>query len=789
MKERYPFKTITYLRRVTDKWSIKTFSNTLWGNLITKSAKYMLLVIKMAQPANHVSLILLAVAASLYVCLSASSAAQNNYPPGSLACKTFEMTKMDCSNRNLLAVPFLDENFTTTLDLSRNQVKNITGAPFEKLPVLLVLDLSYNQISWMSSTAFRGLQSLVSLELQVNLLFDLPDDVFANLPKLVYLDMNRNRFPAIPSQALSQLRALQELSFMTTYCCSSEIQIEGFQNLTNLNTLSLFIWAHQLYINSNVFLPLSKLPIKTFVFGWAWVGKHQSISKEVFAPLTNMTYLQTSIVALPAMVSVYSSLQFLYIIAEPKCPVLVLNNTSLQVLQKLNASLTELIMTLVLLQRVEDHTFTWTPNLFTLGLNHNQISYIAKNAFYELNSLQTLSLYNNSLTYVPSDALEVFRKSASLQCLDLGKNRITELVKKDTFSAISNSVTYLNLDISNKLSEIHINWIGNLQHLKNLTFTINTIGSSSYIIIESERPSLQTLDIRNIGTSVEFTKPLCTLFPILEVFIAPNSKVKPDLILLDLEACSYLKELDLSGTLAKFGLAADWTQSNITLSNLHTLKLRQNKLPSMKQLFFINAPKLKSLDLAENLLTTVDSEIDDKYPGLTILNVQGNQLQSLSGLETWFSCRISTLLQIKSLQYQIGFSPSQEIWKHLISATIRLNARAELYHLEIGFFQTSKLGYSLVYMNVLLQKTWKEWVLQQLSWTAHQKLLSTLALQFHLLSCFLYWSSSFSVTDGTSNTSYSCSIEIIILSLTLMKILKCSSCCTMPMWHIMKPQQ
>ena len=106
------------------------------------------------------------------------------YPSGSLACKTYMMTKMDCSNRNLPDVPVLDQNLTTSLDLSHNQLTNITNAPFEKLKILLMLNLSYNEISQMSSTTFRGLHSLVCLELKENELVDLPKDIFSDLPQL-----------------------------------------------------------------------------------------------------------------------------------------------------------------------------------------------------------------------------------------------------------------------------------------------------------------------------------------------------------------------------------------------------------------------------------------------------------------------------------------------------------------------------------------------------------------------------------------------------------------------------
>ena len=169
------------------------------------------LPVKMAQSISHVSLVLFAI--SLHYVSPSDFTPLKMYPSGSLACKAYNMTKMDCSNRNLHDVPVLDQNLTTSLDLSHNQLISITSnAPFQKLQILL-LDLSYNEISKMSSTAFRGLHSLESLDLQRNRLIDLPRDIFSDLHNVQFLNLNSNFFTAVPDQVLASLYSLRYLSF------------------------------------------------------------------------------------------------------------------------------------------------------------------------------------------------------------------------------------------------------------------------------------------------------------------------------------------------------------------------------------------------------------------------------------------------------------------------------------------------------------------------------------------------------------------------------------------------
>ena len=534
---------------------------------------------------------------ALVTLVTVSSPTQYQYPSGSLACKTYNKTKLDCSNRDLVQIPMLDQNVTTSLDLSVNHLVDIIGAPFELLQNLLRLDLHSNEISQLSVAAFRGLHSLRYLILKYNKLFDLPKDVFTDLSNLIYLSLDRNQFTAIPSQAVSLLQSLQVLlyaNFDLDYE-HSEIDLSGFQNLSNLKRMALWVDSLQTDITADTFQQLSHSPLQELYFVWGWKIQKYTIDDETFAPLANLTELTIRIDAFPALESLHSQLYSLYLYPTfPFSDMVVVNVTTLQVLQKWNASLTHLVLYFATLQQIDDYSFVWTPNLISLDLSENEINHLTKHAFYGLKSLQKLLLNENHLSEVPSEALEVFRKYATLQYLDLSSNRITN-IPQDAFSAVSSSLIYLNVETQYSRTRTYVEWINLFQTLNHISLK----GGYGYITVRVDTPlrSLEHFQIDEVR-NLYFTPPLCSVFPALKTAII-HALIRRFLSDLALHKCSHLYHLDLSGSLGNIA-SLDLDKLSINISTLNTLKMARNQMTSIKQVIFLKAPMLETLNLSYN---------------------------------------------------------------------------------------------------------------------------------------------------------------------------------------------
>ncbi|KAL4658456.1 amphoterin-induced protein 2-like [Arapaima gigas] len=99
------------------------------------------------------------------------------------------------------------------LDLSTNRVRTVTSSTFSEVKDLEVLLLFNNQISMISPQAFTGLHSLQRIYLSWNMLSEFPSTLLVGkrkLPQLGFLDLSYNLLTQVPVREIMSLPAWQQ---------------------------------------------------------------------------------------------------------------------------------------------------------------------------------------------------------------------------------------------------------------------------------------------------------------------------------------------------------------------------------------------------------------------------------------------------------------------------------------------------------------------------------------------------------------------------------------------------
>ena len=544
---------------------------------------------------------------------------------GRLACKTHNTSETDCSRRNLVDIPVLEKNWTTVLDLSYNQLKGIHGSPFRNLSILSKLDLSSNMISILNSETFRGLCILLKLDLSNNDLQALSSDVFSGTRKLVYLDIRGNNVLDIPRQTLATLHFLE---YLHIHYLGNKLDtaMNDLQNLTRLRVLDI---AAKVNVTNATFHSFSGLPIQQFIYTVVSSCKACYFDKTAFNSFASVRRLVTDFRALTALGFLRSPLKTLYLVSTLKQYPNFLSSTTFQVLSKMNQSLTVLYLYLPL-RHIEKDTFMWMPNLTSVVVGKSQLHTLDKQVFRGLNALQSLRLMDNQLTAVPTDALAEIDKIKSFKFLDLSSN-IISTIADDAFSSVS-SLTYLNVE-NNKIQDdyyMRIGWLNLLRNLKHLI--LGGFGSfySNIVVIDLPDPLLllKRFELRNVD-SVRFRTKFCSTFPNVASVIISDAEVHGFPYSLAFHKCSFLRELDLSGSVSNINSL----NPKQTIPSLENLRLARNELKSIEKIYLFAAPNITVLNLNENKIKSIDSNISHAFRFLIHLSIESNELLSLSGLE------------------------------------------------------------------------------------------------------------------------------------------------------------
>ncbi|XP_075258963.1 uncharacterized protein LOC142350862 isoform X2 [Convolutriloba macropyga] len=276
--------------------------------------------------------------------------------------------------------PYLNE-----LDLSGNRISKIRTKDFEGCEVIEILYLSDNQISAIELGAFSSLVRLKILKLDGNRLTSITKNqsMFSRLEPLQQLDMSRN-----------------QINFLESLC------FKGLGHLTVLNLSQNALWnmrsATFYHLKSLKYLDLSNNKLKQF-------------KNDTLFGLGNLTSIDVSHNAIETF---GGQLPLQYV----------------QALTHLDLSFNAISKVLAV---------GTAPELKSLNISYNSISFIENSAFANLVSLQSLDLAHNSIHSFEKSS-QIFIALTNLRSLNFSSNPIKNIPGL-IFSELSPKLQYFSL--------------------------------------------------------------------------------------------------------------------------------------------------------------------------------------------------------------------------------------------------------------------------------------------------------------------------------------------------------
>ena len=618
-----------------------------------------------------------------------NAAIQNEYPPGSLACKWFNETVLDCSRRDLSIIPTIDQHNATivnlsdnklelispivfagqiqltSLDFSKNQLLNITGSPFSDLSSLVFLILNHNQLSYLAPTAFAGLHNLKKLNIIDNKLKAVPDDIFRDLDCLETLDLATNQLTEVPSSALSTLCNLKALYLVFNPFTSVTFGRE-FESLTKLTYFAFSSYDLKTsYLTKDVFQYLTQIPLRYVQFA---CYPNPFYAAGSFESLQHIEDLLLGTLSQTNIVKVSSSVRSLRLALHK----FNLTTNSFRPLSNLNESLTHFFLTVVYITKIEDCVFKWFPSLLHLDLDltttTGRMLVLSDDAFLGLNKLEFLAI-SNKLTTIPSATFKAFAQTGSLKRLDLSGNSLTGVFPPNAFA----SVTSLeHLDLSFNPIKVIDKWIDSLTNLTHLF--LNGGNTQNFAVYEWNTPLYSLIEVHLDHLSNEDLPPFLWDLNLSEQ--APNLEIlnvadtKNIYRLSTIQNLTSLRDLDVSGSLtmlAEDKLFKEW--SFICYPNLESLKFARNKLKTMTKLnLHKTTPGEVFIDLSVNEISAVDENIQ-LLLNLQHINLNNNQISSLDN--------IHNLVRIKSLKI------AQNVINSVSASFVKTLTESKLEYLDL----------------------------------------------------------------------------------------------------------
>lgn len=446
---------------------------------------------------------------------------------------------------------------------------------------------------------------------------------FGYLPSLRKLDLVSCKIRKIPSLAFSGLSGLKEMSVQT------------FNNRLSAAVI--------LEVEEDAFTGLNDLRKLNFTHNNLW-----TLPKGIFCGLSSLTSLNLSVNYLQDMNDLGFSSSELVACRIP-LRTLDLSHNSLSKLPSKSLGQLRKLEHLNLasnnLNVVEDGALDELSALVTLDISGNRLVALPPDLLAQTKYLQELYLSNNSLSVL---APGLFDGLQHLLVLNLSRNDIgNDWLTQETFSSC---VRLVALDIShNRLSRMDPSVLTSLTSLQLLDLSHNqlhTIQGNTFLsqhnlhILRLSHNSLDHLHPQSFaGLSVLSSLTLeknrlsnlhkdilqnCSI-ALVDLSLAGNLfSLVPEAV----RSLNKLKTLDMGDN----QLVTLNNQSFAGLTNLYGLRLAGNQIEKFESSLFSPIPDLQALNLANNKLSHLDQGVFNSITKLRMLRLDENNLEDINGL-------------------------------------------------------------------------------------------------------------------------------------------------------------
>ncbi|XP_058980029.1 toll-like receptor Tollo [Musca domestica] len=285
--------------------------------------------------------------------------------------------------------------------------------------------------------------------------------------------------------------------------------------------------------------------------------------------------------------------------------------------------------------------FSGLGRLVNLNLARNGMNFIADRAFEGLVSLQVVDLSENRLTSLPPELFseakfvkEIYLKNNSINVLapglfsELSDLLVLDMSANELNSQWVNSATFVGLkrlvllDLSaNKISKLEANLFRSLTSLQVLKLEENYIDHIPDGAF-TDLTNLHTLILSNNRISTIGPNTFRGLYGILVLSLDYNRISKIDTQAL--KNCSSIQDLHLNGN--KLQTIPD-ALSYVPL--LKTLDLGENLITSIENTSITAMENLYGLRLTENAIDYIRRGVFDRMTSLQILNLSGNKIKGI----------------------------------------------------------------------------------------------------------------------------------------------------------------